>query len=64
MTRSQKWLGCRSIKFSQLRRAAAVEPDVRGALKIVQNKIHFAAHGHTAAAVIAQRANAELPFMG
>lgn len=32
--------------------------------KIVQNKIHFAAHGHTAAAVIAQRANAELPFMG
>lgn len=32
--------------------------------KIVQNKIHFAAHGHTAAEVIAQRANAELPFMG
>jgi hypothetical protein len=32
--------------------------------KMVQNKIHFAAHGHTAAEVIAQRANAELPFMG
>jgi hypothetical protein len=32
--------------------------------KIVQNKIHFAAHGHTAAEVVAQRANAELPFMG
>ena len=32
--------------------------------KIVQNKIHFAAHGHTAAEVIAKRANAELPFMG
>ncbi|OQB29022.1 MAG: hypothetical protein BWY09_03079 [Candidatus Hydrogenedentes bacterium ADurb.Bin179] len=32
--------------------------------KIVQNKIHFAAHGHTAAEVISQRANAELPFMG
>jgi hypothetical protein len=32
--------------------------------KIVQNKIHFAAHGHTAAEVIAQRADAALPFMG
>jgi hypothetical protein len=32
--------------------------------KIVQNKIHFAAHGHTSAEVISQRANAELPFMG
>ena len=32
--------------------------------KTVQNKIHFAAHGHTAAEVIMQRANAELPFMG
>jgi hypothetical protein len=32
--------------------------------KIVQNKIHFAAHGHTAAEIIAKRANAELPFMG
>jgi len=32
--------------------------------KIVQNKIHFAAHGHTAAEIITQRANAKLPFMG
>lgn len=32
--------------------------------KIVQNKMHFAAHGHTAAEVIAQRASAKLPFMG
>ena len=32
--------------------------------KIVQNKIHYAAHGHTAAEIIASRANAELPFMG
>lgn len=30
----------------------------------MQNKIHFAAHGHTAAEVISARANAELPFMG
>jgi len=32
--------------------------------KIVQNKIHFTAHGHTAAEIVSQRANAELPFMG
>lgn len=32
--------------------------------KIVQNKLHFAAHGHTAAEVIYERANAEKPFMG
>lgn len=32
--------------------------------KIVQNKLHFAAHGHTAAEVIYERAYAEKPFMG
>ena len=32
--------------------------------KIVQNKLHFAAHGHTAAEIIYQRADAEEPFMG
>jgi len=32
--------------------------------KIVQNKLHYAAHGHTAAEVIAERANAGKPFMG
>jgi hypothetical protein len=32
--------------------------------KIVQNKIHYAAQGHTAAEIIAERANAESPFMG
>lgn len=32
--------------------------------KIVQNKMHFAAHGHTAAEVIYDRANAENDFMG
>lgn len=32
--------------------------------KIVQNKLHFAAHGHTAAEVIYERADAERPFMG
>ena len=32
--------------------------------KIVQNKLHYAAHGHTAAEVIYKRADAEKPFMG
>ena len=30
----------------------------------VQNKLHWAAHGHTAAEIIFERANAQLPFMG
>ena len=32
--------------------------------RIVQNKLHYAAHGHTAAEVIYERADAEKPFMG
>lgn len=32
--------------------------------KIVQNKLHFAAHGHTAPEVIYERADADKPFMG
>lgn len=32
--------------------------------KMVQNKLHYAAHGHTAAEVIYERANANKPFMG
>jgi len=32
--------------------------------KIVQNKLHFAAHGHTAAEVIYERADADKPYMG
>ena len=32
--------------------------------KIVQNKLHYAAHGQTAAEVIYHRANADQPFMG
>ncbi len=32
--------------------------------KIVQNKLHYAAHGHTAAEVIYHRADAEKLFMG
>lgn len=32
--------------------------------KMVQNKLHYAAHGHTAAEVIYERANAAKPFMG
>ena len=32
--------------------------------KIVQNKLHYATHGHTAAEVIYERADAKKPFMG
>lgn len=32
--------------------------------KIVQNKLHFAAHGHTASEVIFKRADADKPLMG
>lgn len=32
--------------------------------KIVQNKLHYAAHGNTAAEVIFKRANADAPMMG
>ena len=39
-------------------------PDSVLFFQIVQNKLHYAAHGHTAAEVIYQRADAEKPFMG
>ena len=32
--------------------------------KIVQNKLHYAAHGHTAAELIYERADSSKPFMG
>ena len=39
-------------------------PDSTLFFQIVQNKIHYAAHGHTAAEVVYQRADADQPFMG
>ena len=49
--------------------ATSVDYDPKSAesiafFKMVQNKLHYAAHGHTAAEVIYERANAEKPFMG
>lgn len=49
--------------------ATAVDYDPRSEIsteffKMVQNKLHFAAHGHTAAEVIFSRANAASPLMG
>lgn len=49
--------------------ALSIDYDPRTAItqqffKTVQNKMHFAAHGHTAAEVIYDRANAEKDFMG
>ena len=39
-------------------------PDSVMFFKIVQNKLHYAAHGHTAAEVVYDRADATEPFMG
>ena len=39
-------------------------PESIAFFKLVQNKLHFAAHGHTAAEVIYERADSEKPFMG
>ncbi len=49
--------------------ATSVDYDPRASItqeffQTVQNKLHWAAHGHTAAEIIFQRANAQLPFMG
>lgn len=49
--------------------ATSVDYDPRSAesiafFKVVQNKLHYAAHGHTAAEVIYERADASKPFMG
>lgn len=49
--------------------ATSIDYDPRASVtqlffQTVQNKLHWAAHGHTAAEVIFQRANAQLPFMG
>lgn len=39
-------------------------PSTKAFFATVQNKLHFAIHGHTAAEVIAERANAEKEHMG
>ena len=49
--------------------ATAVDYDPRSSVsiaffKIVQNKLHYAAHGHTAAEVLFERADGSKPFMG
>lgn len=49
--------------------ATSVDYDPKSAesiafFKMVQNKLHYAAHGHTAAEVIYERADAGKPFMG
>lgn len=49
--------------------ATSVDYDPKSAesvafFKMIQNKLHYAAHGHTAAEVIYERADADKPFMG
>jgi hypothetical protein len=43
------------------------DPDIdasRDFFSVVQNKMHWAAHGHTAAEIVASRADSALPYMG
>lgn len=49
--------------------ATSVDYDPKSAesiafFKMVQNKLHYAAHGHTAAEIIYERSDASRPFMG
>lgn len=49
--------------------ATSVDYDPKSAesiafFKMVQNKLHYAVHGHTAAEIIYERVDAEKPFMG
>lgn len=49
--------------------ATSIDYDPRASItqqffQTVQNKLHWAAHGHTAAEIVFKRANAQLPFMG
>lgn len=49
--------------------ATAVDYDPKSSksiefFKIVQNKLHYAAHGHTTSEVIYERADSDKPFMG
>lgn len=39
-------------------------PETIEFFKVVQNKLHYAAHGHTASEVIYERVDSEKPFMG
>jgi hypothetical protein len=39
-------------------------PETLEFFKIIQNKMHFAAHGHTAAEIRYNRADSKKPFMG
>ena len=42
----------------------ASSPEAQKLFKIIQNKMHWAAHGHTASELIFERADSEKPFMG
>lgn len=42
----------------------AQAPETIEFFKVVQNKLHYAAHGHTASEVIYERADSDKPFMG
>lgn len=42
----------------------ANSPEAQKLFKVIQNKMHWAAHGHTASELILERADSNKPFMG
>lgn len=42
----------------------ANSPEAQKLFKVIQNKMHWAAHGHTASELILERADSDKPFMG
>lgn len=42
----------------------ANSPEAQNLFKVIQNKMHWAAHGHTASELILERADSNKPFMG
>ena len=42
----------------------ANSPEAQKLFKVIQNKMHWAAHGHTASELIFERADSDKPFMG
>ncbi len=42
----------------------ASSPEAQKLFKVIQNKMHWAAHGHTASELILERADSNKPFMG
>ena len=62
-SKGHKYIGHNPVSYTHLDYNKDA-PTTRLFLKKVQNKIHFAVHGHTAAELIVERANAQKENMG